>query len=319
VLGHPAVAVPLAAGLLVGSALLQLYLGRWAALVTLLALDFAALVWLRRLIHLGLVEEAAEIEVGPPRRCANCSRDTPRHTFCANCGVALRALPKTDRDHRHWARTASRFAAALVVLVGIAVVVMAAIQPGSVNAQCPPGQVCAKPPQFPGGGEPAALKTWTSALGLSLSYDPNAWHVDSLGDDRVALTYNDELALVVEVSPTGQTPGRLLTGEVDDLRGRYSDLELDQVASHQPVSPAIGSVQAIGEALAGHDIDGRPVEALVEAAASHGLAVLVSALTSQQPHTSSSGLSTPFDVLANADVVLQSIHWPFEPATGGRT
>jgi hypothetical protein len=106
---------------------------------------------------------------------------------------------------------------------------------------------------------------------------------------------------------------------VDDLRGRYSDLELDQVASHQPVSPAIGSVQAIGEALAGHDIDGRPVEALVEAAASHGLAVLVSALTSQQPHTSSSGLSTPFDVLANADVVLQSIHWPFEPATGGRT
>src|SRR5262249_52383845 len=85
-----------------------------------------------------------------------------------------------------------------------------------------------------------------------------------------------------------------------------------------PASPAIGSVPAVGEALAGHDIDGRPVEALVEAAASHGLGVLVSAWTSQQAHASSSGLSTPFDVLVNADVVLQSVHWPFEPATRGR-
>ena len=135
----------------------------------------------------------------------------------------------------------------------------------------------------------------------------------------LALTYKDQLALVVEASPAGETPERLVAGKLDDLRGRYSDLELDPVASHQPASPAIGSVPAVGEAFAGHDTDGRPVEALVEAAASHGLAVLVSAWTSQQAHTSGSGLSTPFDVLVNADVVLQSIHWPFEAIGGGRT
>jgi len=318
-LGHPVVAVPVAAGLLVGSALLQLYLDRWAALAALLALAFVALVWLRQLIHLGLVEEAAEVEAGPPQRCANCGRETPRHSFCAHCGVALRALPKREHRHRRWARTAAWFVAGLAALVGVAVTVMAAVQPGGVGAQCPAGQVCAKPPQFSGGGERATLKTWTSGLGVSLAYDPSAWHVDSLDSHTLALTYRGELALVVEASRAAESPGRLVARKLDALRGRYSDLELDPVASHQPASSAIGSVPAVAEAFAGHDTDGRPVEALVEAAASHGLSVLVSAWTSQQAHTSGSGLSTPFDVLVNADVVLQSIHWPFEPATGGRT
>src|SRR5207244_10065674 len=87
-LGHPMFAVVLAAVLLVSGALVQLYLGRWAALAALVGLDAVALLWLRQLIHLGLLEEAAEIEIGPPQTCPNCGRATPWHTFSAYCRVS---------------------------------------------------------------------------------------------------------------------------------------------------------------------------------------------------------------------------------------
>ena len=50
--------------------------GWW--LLCLLALDGVALLWLRRVIHLGLLEESAEIPIGPPITCANCGAQTPR-------------------------------------------------------------------------------------------------------------------------------------------------------------------------------------------------------------------------------------------------
>jgi hypothetical protein len=70
------------------------YLAPLAALIALLILDIAALVWLRKVIHLGLLEESLELEVGPDIVCANCGRPTPQHTFCINCGISLKALPK---------------------------------------------------------------------------------------------------------------------------------------------------------------------------------------------------------------------------------
>ena len=93
-IGDPAVAA-LVAGLLVAAgAAGQMLLGATLALGWVAVLAAVGLVWLRRTIHLGLLEEASEIEIGPPIRCANCLRMTPRHTFCAHCGIALRALPK---------------------------------------------------------------------------------------------------------------------------------------------------------------------------------------------------------------------------------
>ncbi len=102
-LGHPAFATPLAAGLIVGGALIQLYTDTWLELL-LLALDaLLALLWLRRMIHLGLLQEASELEIGPPVSCGNCGRQTPRHTFCAHCGVSLSAMPKGQVPPRPWA------------------------------------------------------------------------------------------------------------------------------------------------------------------------------------------------------------------------
>ena len=54
-----------------------------------------ALIWLRRIIHLGLLQESLEIEIGPDIACANCGKPTPSHSYCGECGVSLRALPKS--------------------------------------------------------------------------------------------------------------------------------------------------------------------------------------------------------------------------------
>ena len=66
-----------------------------------LALAAVALVWLRRTLHVGLLEEAFEIEIGDEITCGNGGKSPRRHTFCGNCGIALHALPKrTGRSSR---------------------------------------------------------------------------------------------------------------------------------------------------------------------------------------------------------------------------
>ena len=100
VLGNPYIAAIAAAAMVaVGFSLEPLIpIGWWLA--SLAALDALALLWLRAVIHVGLLQEAAEIPIGPPLRCANCGEETPRHTFCINCGVSLQALPKPPPSRR---------------------------------------------------------------------------------------------------------------------------------------------------------------------------------------------------------------------------
>lgn len=99
--GRPAVAVVLAGALLVAVALAAYLPGPVIDVAVQLALAAVALVWLRRTLHLGLLEEAFEIEVGDEIICANCGKATRRHTFCGNCGIALHALPKrTEKTSR---------------------------------------------------------------------------------------------------------------------------------------------------------------------------------------------------------------------------
>jgi hypothetical protein len=93
-LGRPAVAVPLALAALVAAAAAQVILGPWWALFVCALLAVGGLVWLRHPIQVGLLQEAAELDVTGEVVCANCGARGPRHSFCANCGVSLRALPK---------------------------------------------------------------------------------------------------------------------------------------------------------------------------------------------------------------------------------
>ena len=92
--GRPVVALIMAGALLVAAALAAYLPGPVINVAVQLALAAVALIWLRRTLHVGLLEEAFEIEIGGEITCANCGKPTLRHTFCGECGVALHALPK---------------------------------------------------------------------------------------------------------------------------------------------------------------------------------------------------------------------------------
>jgi len=93
-MGHPAAAVVVALIMLILAALAQFYISAGLALLCLVVLGLVSLVLLRRVLHVGLLEEAREVEVGPDITCPNCGQQTPHHTFCSKCGVSLGALPK---------------------------------------------------------------------------------------------------------------------------------------------------------------------------------------------------------------------------------
>jgi hypothetical protein len=99
-LGRPALAVPLAVAMLVAAAIVQLVLPIGVALVLIAALAVAALLWLRRVIHVGLLQEALEIEDAPLIVCANCGHHTHVGGFCEHCGISQAALPRSSSGAR---------------------------------------------------------------------------------------------------------------------------------------------------------------------------------------------------------------------------
>ena len=166
VAGRPVVALVLAGGLLVAAALALYLPGPIVNVTVQIVLAAVALLWLRRVLHLGLLEEAFEIEIGVDVRCANCGVSTARHTFCGNCGISLHALPKRRdsqpamSDEPTTPRAASGdagsrlgrrrmllvFAVALgAVLLAAAVVAVLATTPAPPPA-CEPGTDCGGPP-----------------------------------------------------------------------------------------------------------------------------------------------------------------------------
>ena len=105
-LGSLYLALPVGAAFLVVSAVVQIALPSGVALAIIAVLAVLALLWLRQVIHLGLLEEALLIEDAPIITCANCGHRTRRGTFCENCGIALAALP-ASRSSLHRSPTSS--------------------------------------------------------------------------------------------------------------------------------------------------------------------------------------------------------------------
>lgn len=318
-LARPALAVVCSAILLAGASLLQLYLDPWGALAALIALDAIALVWLRVLIHVGLVEERSEAGPAPATPCLNCHRAVAHEAFCSYCGVAVRALPKQGRPHgrRDRAVAIARFSVALAASVAIALIVIAAVEPASYRPLCAHAlKGCETPLRLTGAGGPGRPapepRTWKGLGGVEVAYDARRWRPLASGPTGLEITYQNRLELSIKPSRNDSVgEEQLLESQLGSLRGRYPDLALD--AAHPLTSAAIGSVSAIGGFYAGHDaLDGRPVEALVEVASDAGLQVSVSVWTSQQAEASVLGAATPFDVLVQADAVLESFSWPHQ-------
>jgi hypothetical protein len=93
----PFVAIVLGGLLLAAAGLGRLLLAPLVGLPGIAALAILSLIWMRLLIHLGLMQEAAEIEIGDPITCPECGALTPYHTFCVKWGIARRALPRLRR------------------------------------------------------------------------------------------------------------------------------------------------------------------------------------------------------------------------------
>ena len=93
-LGAPALAVGLACLFLIGANAALVLLRDLPRLLVLAALTILAIVWLRQLVDVGLRQEAVEAATKEPQECQECRRMTPSGSFCVECGVALRALPK---------------------------------------------------------------------------------------------------------------------------------------------------------------------------------------------------------------------------------
>ena len=91
--GRPYVATVLAAAFLMAAAAGQQLLAFLPALIWLSVLAIISMIWLRAVIHLGLLQEMSEIPIGPPSICPNCGKLTPTHSFCGHCGTSLRASP----------------------------------------------------------------------------------------------------------------------------------------------------------------------------------------------------------------------------------
>lgn len=97
VLGQPAGALVGALVLLIAAGLAKTLLTLIPQTLVLAVIAVVALLWLRRVLHLGLLQESREMSVGREMRCPNCGLVTPEHTFCGQCGVSLRALPRSRR------------------------------------------------------------------------------------------------------------------------------------------------------------------------------------------------------------------------------
>src|SRR5262249_51276807 len=148
-------------------------------------LSAGGLVWLRWLTELGLREEAAEKPIGPPVECPSCHHETPVHTFCGHCGIAMRALPKGEPHGRFRAGAQlALFGGLAAAAVGVAAIVIAVSRPAPPSPACQPGVPCAAPPSSPVAFPHAVAgvftsgTTWTSDLGPGVRYQ-KFWHVIS--------------------------------------------------------------------------------------------------------------------------------------------
>jgi hypothetical protein len=255
--GRPAVCVPLAFAVLVGAACLQVVLPTWAAMVVILALDTAGLLALRQLIHLGLLEEAAERPVGPDVVCANCGQTTPSYAFCGHCGTALTALPKAaERPPRKLAgtRVVAPILGAVAVAVVVGLILVAVFSPSGAPTPCPAGQICphGSPPEAAplaaAGVGPRASFT-SPDLGFHVEYDENRWQVDPDLSDGHSLWLDGPggSALWFQGEPSSsRSPADLLSAQISLLqRSGFFDISFETNPRLVLLGPSLGYQDAV--------------------------------------------------------------------------
>ena len=315
-LGHPVPALGLRAGLLVAAAAAGRWLPVGAWFATLLVLDVIALIWLRLMLQLGLREESAERSIGPDVTCPNCGHQTPHHTFCAECGVALRALPKqrgAPTGHPAASRLVTRSRVlgfgVFLGIIAVAAVVIGAIAPAGLKARCAADQQCGSPPQL--AAPLRNQRVWRStAYGFTLEYSPAQWHISDQGATGVELTSDVAPVDLVIKGSTPTSPTELVQSQLSDLRGNVLGLASDPSAADTILGPAVGYRYGAGGAYVGaiDSPQGVQDQALltVTAASSGQVGIVATTLTTER------NASLRRQIYGLADSVINSITWPGE-------
>jgi hypothetical protein len=329
--GSPFASVPLAAAALVGAALAALYLDVWVTLAITAALGAAALVWLRRMIHIGLREESNAKPITTPIECPSCRHETPAHTFCGHCGIALRALPKDAAPHGEAAPRRARlgigvklaaFGGLAAAAVAIAAIAIAVTRPAAPKPACEPGVPCGTPPP----GIPVAAphlvagvfrsgSTWTSNLGVALRYGDN-WKVEQSGARSLVIQATAQGGVFVVVAvvafPSSVTPTAAIENRLSNLGDEFLGVEHDSSAAHAVLAPELGFVHAVAATYSA-TVDEPPspdeqVELAFEAARRGHVTVVVVSVTNEEPHSKSA--SSPFPSFQLVDLLLDDLEWP---------
>lgn len=302
ILAHPVVAICAAVGLLVAASFGQLFLPWEASFASTVLLALAALVWLRLVIHVGLLDESSEGPIGAATGCANCGAQTPRHTFCGNCGIALHALPKRREPNQ-----ALLFAAFAALVVVVSLVVMTAVRFAAENVAagaCPVGRPC----EPPGGSPLGSRRTWTSRLGFALEYPPSAWKETSADQLRLRLRYRGRESMMVR-SVLTRDAKELYEDELDRLEraAGVRSLEESDRTERAMLGPSLGGRSGVGGIFCTH-VAAQGVNTYTEVfvlAATDGRASAVVTL-----YTDHCGkLLRNSDTLMAADSILNTFTW----------
>ncbi len=262
--GRPAVAIAIAALLVIAGALGETFMAPGLWLAWLVVLDLLALVLLRRAIHIGLLEEADEIEIGPDITCANCGARTASHTFCSNCGIALKALPKAPgaaegtaargaaagrlNGARRGSRRLALFAAATAGIASAAVAIAVLAAPPAPQPRCHRGRFCGAPPVLPHVLTHALVTFpgytgWrSSALGFGLRFSSRDWQISSQSAGTLVLQAGDGFSLLeLSALPAASaTPARALEAKVNSLAAQLLGMVRDPDPSDQLLGANVG-------------------------------------------------------------------------------
>ena len=339
-LGTPAVAVALAVAALVAVEIIVFYVGPWPELAVAAAVASAGLVLLRRTLHLGLQEEAAETEVGKHVRCPNCARETPRHRFCTECGVSLRAVPKAgarsgvgsslgDARLRRGAAVAA-VGAAVVAVSGITVLVIILVRPSPARPACVPLQPCAaqgSPTQAPA---PSALRatagghlvSWFGAAGPGLYYNKRDWHIDASDSGYLQLHEGFNLrsggtlkvyAAMQTWSSSAATAAQAFQATHDALQSNSLGMKTDTSQKHAVLGAEVGYVGAsVGVYSVTLNIPPSPSHAyhvVIESAGNSDATVSAVGYTDEREQLAKNHAFAPFDLLGDVDALFDQFRW----------
>jgi hypothetical protein len=330
-LGLPVLAVSIAALLVIAGAIGETFMAPGLWLAWLVLLDVMGIVLLRRAIHVGLLEEADEIEIGPEITCANCAARTASHTFCGNCGIALKALPNvrgSDRSARARGASTGRlngggrgsrriaiFAVVTAGIAGVAIAISALAAPPARKPPCHFGRLCGAPPVLPHALARALVtfpgySAWkSSALGYGLRYNSGDWQIASEDPRSVVLQAGDGFSLLeVGAVPTASaTPRQALDAKLASLKAQLLGMVSDTDPSDELLGTNVGLRPGPGAVYQGtvNTPQGpqAPVAVAIMAATDGNVTVVVTAIA---PGNDTGQRAA---VYSRADDVINSVEW----------